>query len=480
MRSWIRRGRRTARRLLGAAALLALAAPLQAGEVDQRLEEMDARLSDLEERLRATADDLEAANQRVASQQAVIERAGLNEPASLSALSRFLQTTEFDGWIATSWWWNLNRPPDGSNLFPGPLAPFGVNNSRVGATLPFHPDHNSFQLDQVWLSMRKQPTDESRAGFGVEILFGKTADILNATPTLTLFGLGPAATATASNSNLPHLYQAYLTYRSPLPGALSFTAGRFESRVGTESERAVENFNVTQGLVATLFHPKSHVGAKVEAEIGPAVLMLGISNDAAGNLNTDFDADKTFLWGVELDVSETIDLQVSGLLGGDALPGPPSGAGRSSDQLGVVDVIFRWVPSDRLSTWIDFDYAWSNHDLLPGSPSALGVAAAARYGVGEDTGISFRGEWVMSSDNFVDPTQVVSLGLRDQTLWSITGTLDHALTDQLWVRGEARYDHITTSGGANNYFITSRSARLVAPVFAGDQVVFGVEALYRF
>jgi Putative beta-barrel porin-2, OmpL-like. bbp2 len=463
---------------------LALAAPALADDdVAAQLERMNGRIERLEQELRATHDALDATSRRAESQAQLIERAGLARPdPTLSGLARFLEQTRFDGWVAASYWWNLNNPQSGTNLPPGPLAPFGVDNGALDTSMPFHPDPNSFEVDQVWFAMSKPASAESRAGFAVDLVFGKTADVLDATPFLRAGGIGPGITTAASNANLSNLYQAYVEFLAPLPGEIRFTAGRFATQIGVEDVRTTLDYNVTRGLVYQLLQPVNHVGVKAEGRVGPVSLMLGVANDSGGNLNVDFDSDKAVLWGIGVDVSDTLAVKVDGLYGGDARPGTPFHAGRTADALGIVDLVVRWDPSDRLGAWLDVDYVWSHDDGLRPSPEALGVAAAARYGISESTGFAIRGEYIWSHDNFIDPLGVVLMqGPQTQHLWSLTGTLDHELAEHLTLRGEVRYDHITTTGGADDvFFVTSRSTRPLRPVFGHEQIVLGAEAVYQF
>lgn len=475
---------RPARKLLVHAAVLLLAITARGeDDVSGQLRTMNDRLERLESELQATHDQLDEANRRADAQQELIDRADLEyAKESESGLSAFFEETRVEGWVATSYWWNVNRPSNGTNLQPGPLAPFGVNNGRLNTTMPFRPDHNSFQVDQVWFGLSKPANVESRAGFGVDVVFGKTADVLNANPGLAAVGIGPGITTTTSNGSVPHLFQAYLEYLAPTPWVdVRFTAGLFESEIGAEKVQIPQNYNASRGLMFQIIQPQQHLGAKAEIQIGPVDLMVGIANDARAALNVDFDGDKAVLWGIGIQASETIDIDVNGVWGGDSLPGTPANNTRSADYLGIVDLVVRWDPSDVLSAWLNIDYSWSRNDGISPSPDVLGVGAAARYMVSANTGISVRGEYLFSSENFIDPLRTIILFNEDQDLWSLTATLDHSFTEHLMLRAEARYDRISSTGFPDNvFFVTSRSNRLLFPRFSGQQLVIGAEAIYTF
>ena len=148
----------------------------------------------------------------------------------------------------------------------------------------------------------------------------------------------------------------------------------------------------------------------------------------------------------------------------------------------------RWDPSDALSTWLDFDYVWTQgleaivggtpdtpgeQLRVPGEPEAFGVAAASRYAVSPQTGFGFRAELLYGRDNFLDPTRVTGIG--DHTLWSITGTLDHTFAENFVLRLEGRWD-AGERDGSDAFFFRDRDAG----EYRHNQFVAGVQAYYRF
>jgi hypothetical protein len=477
---------------LALATSITLLAPLfppqraAADEVREQLQQMNERISQLEQQLQATHDELEATSARAASQQEVLERAGLGEGAEpRSALSRFLTETEFDGWVAASYWFNANQP--NIRAGPGAGAATGSTNGNIGnQRLGFdtdglgyrqHPDHNSFQVDQVWFAMSNAATPESRGGFGVDLVFGKTADTLRSDRT---------------GGNLAAVYQAYAEYLAPLGPGILFRLGRFETEIGAERIGTVYNFNISRSNLRDLLQPNNHVGVTAGTRIGPVRLMIGGANDALLNLNSDINQGKTLLWAVGIDVTDTIAIDASGLWG-DAgspplpadLPYPPGTDLTTAKRIGIVDLVIRWDPSDILAAWIDLEYLWTEgaevfdpstgppSQNIPGDPRAFAVAAASRYGITERTAVSLRAEAILSKDSYLDPLGIT--GRDDQTLWSITGTLDHSFTEQLVVRVETRYDQGESPGSDSIFF---QDADL-GPV-RQYQFVAGVEAYYRF
>ena len=469
-----------------ALALLFSPQPAAGEDVQEQLQQMNERISQLEQQLQATHDELEATSARAESQQEIIERAGLAEGAETrSALSRFLTETEFDGWVAASYWYNGNQPNIRAGQGAGG-ATGGTNGNIGNQRLGFntdglgyrqHPDHNSFQVDQVWFAMSNAATPESRGGFGVDLVFGKTADTLR---------------SDRSNGDLSAVYQAYAEYLAPVGPGILLRMGRFETEIGAERTGTVYNFNITRSNVSDLLQPNNHVGVKASTRIGPVRLMIGGANDSLLNLNTDVTDGKTLLWAIGLDVTDTIAIRTSGLWGDASSPpilaaGPdyPPGTDLSTaKRIGIVDAVIRWDPSDILAAWLDFEFLWtegaeavpvggSTLQNIPGDPRVFALAAASRYGITDRTFVSVRAEGIVSKDNYLDPT--LSTGEGDHTLWSLTGTLDHSFTEHLVVRIETRYDQGEAPGSDDVFF---QDADLGPR--RRYQFVAGVEAYYRF
>ncbi|MEE8581589.1 MAG: outer membrane beta-barrel protein, partial [Myxococcota bacterium] len=86
-----------------------------------------------------------------------------------------------------------------------------------------------------------------------------------------------------------------------------------------------------------------------------------------------------------------------------------------------------------------------------------GNALAARIGLSDSTGVAVRGEYV-TIDGGID-------------LFSITGTVDHALTDGLTLRAEVRYD----DSDAGDIFMNSSGN-----VNKDNQVLLLAEMIYEF
>ena len=101
---------------------------------------------------------------------------------------------------------------------------------------------------------------------------------------------------------------------------------------------------------------------------------------------------------------------------------------------------------------------------------AFGVAVAGRVAVTDKTGLATRVEYVTMDDDFAG-----SSDSNDTKIVSLTGTVDHSLTDNLVVRGEVRWDHSLENDVAG-FPATGGSATGVE----NDQVVLMAEIYYAF
>jgi hypothetical protein len=453
--------------------LLLLPAMAGADDVAEQLRQMQERMERMEDRLEAQNEQLDAAEERVQRQERVIQEAGIGDDSAASGLSRFLEMTEFSGVIAASYNYNWNSPKAGSiacanNPGATPCAGAtafggsgggsttgGFNTGAFGLTAPFNQSPNNFQLDQVYFSMLKPSTVESRGGFGVDFVYGAAADALRA--------------AGGTSGDLSFLYQAYVSYLAPIGNGILVQAGRYETILGAEVLRADANMNITRGLVYAL-QPTSHTGVLLSGDVGGGVSWAaGIANDYL-NTMADSDNDKVFLgqlaWG-----GDTTSLSTSFLVGGD-VANPfgvvaPNPVGRNNDRLYVLDLVATWDPSDNLSMWANFDYYWPESDGLA-NQNYWGLAAASRLGITETIGAALRGEVVKGNN-------ANGAGGADTILWELTATIDWALTDSLKLLFETRYDRGTLQGAPNGVFFKNA---VVAT--NRDQVLSILQLLYTF
>jgi len=459
--------------------LLAFVPPGLADSLREEMSRMSDRLGRLEEELDATREELRASQERADAQAAQLARVGVEVgEESAQGWSRFLEETEFSGWVAASYLYNFNRPKGG-----GRNANIGnpkLGTQAGGLVYPLHPDDNRFQLDQLWFSLSKPARSDSRGGFAVDLVFGRTADQLSGVST--------------GDESRPFVYQAFVEYLAPLGPGVLLRAGRMDLGIGVRPTQAVEARTITDGLVDGQLHPNPQLAVTASGEWSGVWLELGVANDAALGSGTSFDDGKAFVWGTGFDITERISVAFNGLWGNSGtLPGDfaevPAGGG-DTNRVGIVDAVLRWEPTDLFHAWLDFTYFWSE-DLesvpcaatplnpmprqeVSGNPRAYGLAAASYFRITDFTGLSLRGEGLWGRDNQLDP-RLCSGATGNDTLWAITGTLDHDLLENLVVRAEGRWDGGSRPGNDAVFFRNRGPGE-----YRDDQWTAGVQAYYRF
>ena len=426
---------------VSAAVVALMAAPASAA--DDRLEDEMRQMRELVLQLQDQVQD----QQNVLDDQGdVIRDAGLEERSSGSRLSNFLQTTDFSGDIAVSYFYNLNSPDSGG---VGPAGTNG-NNTVSGTISPFHPDHNSIQLDEVWLSMSRSASDETPVGFGIDLVFGALGELLG--------------NSGSGGGNGFWLNQAYIDYM-PFSG-WTLTAGKFGTHIGYEVAGAANNVMITRGMVYNELEAISQIGAKLtwEAPMGFEA-MVGVVNGLGEN-QVDVDGNKDFIWRLGW-ANDQWTVLFNGEYGGDTEFFGDLGPGISQNRELLLDGVIEFTPTDTLVTWLNV--TWVRTDLtglgFPSEIEGVAVSVGGRLGLGDKAGIGARAEYGVFDAPFVDPS-----GKTD--VWSITGTFDYLLAEGLTAKAELVYTGATVDGFANTGPFPGTTGN--------DQILLGIQLIYAF
>lgn len=410
----------------------ALGAKAEGADVDARFAEMQARIEQLEQKLAAQSQELAAAKQAAPAAAAALPDVAADAPS-------FFDTINVSGFVAASYFYNFNDPDGGS---------LGGSNATVDL---LHPDSNSFSLDQLWLTISRDSTEDSRAGFKADFVYGKTASILS----------GDNADGAAGNDF--DLYQGYITYLAPIGGGVTISAGKFATLLGAEVAQANGNWNITRGNVYNFLQPINHTGILASTAIGGVTASFGVVDETRNfpALNADRNNNKAILFGLS-GGGETFSGSFTGTYGDS----PSSFSSDSDDNEVILDFIARFTPNEKFSSYVNLDYISS--DFGSNSLDGIGVAGAARFAITDATGIAGRFEYLTLEDDTNS----------DIKIWGITGTVDHKLTDALTVRGEVRFDKASdvdflTGGGDDIYFGDDGFDY-------DDQVTLGLEMIYGF
>ncbi|MGH0036117.1 MAG: outer membrane beta-barrel protein [Myxococcota bacterium] len=461
----LRRGRiwKTSIAMVAVSAFVPTGAQAEESDLESRLEEMNQRMNRLEEKLTATNDELDSARRTVDEQREVLREAGLEEDrgGALSALSSFLEKTDFNGWVATSYTFNTEN--DGNDGIRG-----------QNENLPFHDDSNAFKLNQLWFAIDKDVDEESRAGFHADILFGSDAEALGGS------GGSIFRDDDSGGNDGIELFTGYVSYLAPLMDGIRVDMGELPTLLGAEVVQSPQNFNITRGLLWNL-QPVTHTGIIVSTEFESGLgVAAGFVNDGFNDFNRDNDDNKAFTGQLSYS-GETWSAAASVLYGSPSFDGNGKYRSNEGDKEGMVDFLVTAQPMEELSIWINFDWGFNRSIVQIGrtgrviqkydDADVFGIAAAARYQVLETTGVAIRGELVAESDGYLG----LPKGDGDSKLYSLTATIDHALTDNLLARIEGRFDWADIDGANNEIFLDANGRRKES-----DQQVLLAELIYNF
>ncbi len=379
-----------------------LAAPMATADaVQEQLRLMDQRLAEMEDRLQATSEELRSAKATVEEQQSVLSSAGFvsdDDRGNRSGISNFLTVVDFSGWVATSYNHRLLDNHD----------------QNQNTSFALHPDANTFALDQVWFEIDKAPSEESRAGFHVDLNWGKANNNLS-----------------GENDNL---YSAYVSYLADVGNGVQVDMGILPTLLGAEVAQQNANFNITRGMVWGL-QPITHTGVILSTELGGGLSgAFGVVNDVFSDTSSDVSRSKSYTGQLAYS-GDSMMAAVSYIVGSDTGQGCTDD-GISDCNTAILDFLLTADPSDSVSMWVNLDWVSQNGDKTSNTHT-VGVAAATRIAINDRAGIAGRIEFVAAD---ID-------GLNEVHNGSLTVTSDCALTDNLTARAEARWDRNFKGGG---------------------------------
>jgi len=385
-----------------------------ADQVQEQLRLMEQRMAEMEDRLQATSDELSTAKATVNEQQGLLTEAGLvdeDDKGVRSAVGDFMALFDVSGVAAASFNYRIVESDIDSND-DGTIANGGLTGGNSYFTKP---NSNTFQVDQIWLTVDKTPTEDSRGGAHFEFVTGATADAQG-----------------GSGVDQPYLYTGYASYLAPIGNGIQVDLGRLATPLGAEVLQTNGTWFATIGNVFAL-QPVTHTGVSFSTDIVDGVgFTFGVVNEVYSDTFTSVDNDKAYYGQFQFG-GEKWGLNVGGIIGDDDANAATACTG--CDTLtSVVDVTATADPTENLSLWANFDWAHTNGEDIAGHGDSLGFSVAGRMGLTETMGIASRFEYVWAEDTLIGATD-------DGEVISLTTTLDKTLAENLVTRLELRWDH---------------------------------------
>jgi len=339
----------------------------------------------------------------------------------------WLQGLELHGAVAGSYLYNF--------VGPGPRLATGTENGPLSN--PFHPDHNTLQLDEAELSLERPAVEPRSAGFALGVSYGRTAAVL-----------GDADAGNAGNDF--RLARATLEWRTPW--RIHVSAGKFPTHLGIERVSAAETPFVTRGIVYTALQPRDQLGVRLSGDCGDCGVewMLGAVNGFATRA-TDIDDEKELVWSLAY-TWRRLRSAFQGQWGFDAESGGfgGGGPGEEDSQL-VAEFLFELAADERSELFADLTFR--ELAVAGGRPWAVGAAVGGRrqlsdrfaasarveYAHADADGLTFRsGPGAGRPANLLVP----GFGAPEMGAASATLTVDLGVVGGLTLRTEAKYETV--------------------------------------
>ncbi len=382
-----------------------------ADQVQEQLQLMEQRMAEMEDRLQATSDELAHAQATVDEQQGLLSDAGLYEDGLRSGAGGFFEMVEVSGVVAASYNYRLIDSSTNNTATSAGAATGGEGNRGLFKT----PNGNSFQVDQLWLTLDKAPTDESRGGFHAEIYAGASANAQNGT-----------------GNDVMGIYTAYASYLAPIGNGVQIDAGRLATGLGAEVIQTNGNYFITMGSVFGL-QPVTYTGVTLSTQLTDELgFTAGVVNDVYSNTFIQGNKDLAYVGQLSYG-GDTFGLNVGGIWGRDS--GNCGAGGTGECNTSIVDIVLTADPTENLSLWANFDWKHSTGDNAAARGDAFGYSVAGRLGLTDDMGIATRVEYIDTEDSLNGTP-------RDGELLTLTGTFDKALAEGLVARVEMRWDTV--------------------------------------
>jgi len=332
----------------------------------------------------------------------------------------FFRRTELSGFVDVYYEYNFNTPVTRKT---GPERTFDVQN-------------NSFSLNLAELSLEKKPTDDSRGGFRLDLDYGPTQDIVNATEPSQL-------------NIFRNIGQAYLSYQAPVGKGLQIDFGKFVTPLGYEVIKTKDNWNYSRSLLFTLAIPFYHMGVRATYNVNDKVALAGYVVNGWNNAVALIDK-KTVIGQVTVKPTSALAFTET-YIGGPQLP-------NTTDWRHVSDTVGTYNITSKIAVSGNYDYG---QDKQSGATVKWqGVAGYARFQPTDWFALAPRWEYYDDEQGFTSGAA--------QKMKEFTFTSEFKHKDGVIARLEYRYDY----SDIPFYLKNSR--------FSNHQNTFTVGLLYAF
>ena len=300
----------------------------------------------------------------------------------------------------------------------------------------FDNNQNSFALNQVGLTIAKQPKE----GFGglVNVIAGRDAKAINASD--------------GNSDSTFNLTQAFIQYAT---GNFVVMGGKLLTLQGTEVINPTQDVNISRSLLF-FGEPVTHTGIRGTYTVNDMVNLTAGLNNGISSSGNDNNTMKTIELGATFTPIKPLSISVSDL---DGKEGPTGFEGKHNS----FNAVLTYTPIDPLTLGAEYLRVTQK---VPGADTLKysGIAGYASYMFLPKLRGTVRAEWVKDSDG------LFLAGPTDNKVKELTLTVSYLATDSFELRGEVRGDRTD-----KEFFVDSSGGGL-----SKSLTTFAVEGIYKF
>ena len=328
----------------------------------------------------------------------------------------YLEELMLFGYIENSAVWNLGNVTRGN-----------LNDLR------FYDLDAGYTFNMAEISIKKDPSDRYRFGYGLVLTLGQDAQKNHA---IGIFRDDDDAFP-FRNTSLFDLQEAYLSYKIPIGSGLTIKGGKFVTLLGYETIEAPNNLNFSRSFLFGFSIPITHVGALLSYQ--PAEWLTLTAGPVVGwDVADDNNSSMSFMGQIAVTPMKDLVTSLNFITG-------PEQFDKNSRNRTVLDFVATYTGIPKLTLGLNVDYGFeeSEASLVAANTRTnndatwWGFAMYAAYDWTESFRTAVRGEY------FADPDGVRTLarGAGNKVkLWEITATASWKVWRGLLARLEYRHD----------------------------------------
>jgi len=296
--------------------------------------------------------------------------------------------------------------------------PTAANNGQVNDLYNFNDKTDQFNLSAAKFTLNHDPDP---VGAHLDLIFGRTNDIINAAPTNS-----------SAADQLNYVEQAFLSLKPPKAKGFELDFGKFVTSAGAEVIEAKDNWNYSRSLLFVNAIPYWHFGARTSIPVSKTETIgfqlfngwnnISKNNGGVSGAFTSVLTKPKYVWSLNY------------LVG-------PENNNTAYGIRNLIDTTLLITPPGKFNASINFDYGTNRDALEAQGDNKLnswdGVAFAFHEQATAKSAFSARGEYFNDQDGFQTGTK--------QHIEEFTATYEYKWVEGLLARVEYRGDFSSAS-----------------------------------